>query len=146
MKIKPIEEKYLLQVEKLHIQTFKEIGQTKQDFQQLIKREFPCLVAVNEKDKVIGYAIYIVREKMLYFSWMGVIPANQKQGVGEKLILAVIKNAKKNKVCEIELHSRNRFKGALRLYLKHGFNIEGTYLGSDGEMMIVMRKKDLSPF
>jgi len=85
--------------------------------------------------------VHQIHEDTLYFNWFGVSPRFKKQGIGQGLLEAVLKEARINKVKIIELQTRNRFTPAICLYLKNGFYIEGTYLHRDNELMIILRKR-----
>ncbi len=143
VKIKKCEDKFQSQVGKHHVQTFKEIWQKLTDWEEIYKRSIPCLVALSESGKVVGYAIYQIHASVLHFHWFGVSSRYKRKGIGQKLLNEVVKIAKKEKAQIIEVHSRNRFRSALCLYLKNNFSIEGTYLQNDNEMMIVLRKRSL---
>jgi ribosomal protein S18 acetylase RimI-like enzyme len=144
IKIKKYEDRFNSQVGKLHVQTFNEIGQKISDWNEMCKQKLPCLVAINEKEEVVGYAVYQIYHSVLYFNWFGVSSKFRGKGIGQKLLREVIKKAKEDNAKIIEVRSRNRFNSALCLYLKNDFMIEGTYLQNDKEMMIVLRKRNLT--
>lgn len=129
---------------RLHAAVFSDIGETVESAKmQLNDPKSAWFVAVaeqNGKETVIGYAA--CREhsaKVLYWSWFGVLPEWRRHGAGKELLREIMKFAKANQFEQILCDTRNRFKNALVLYLQHGFEIIGTYLGPDGDLMIRLR-------
>ncbi len=110
------------------------LAKTRGFLKEVIKKGYPQLVAMDG-DKLAGWCDIIPGSKPTtkHVGNMGVIllPEYRGQGLGEKLIKATIKVAKKKGVKRVELGVVSDNRNAISLYLKLGFEVEG------------LKKKDL---
>jgi len=83
------------------------------------------IVAVNEKDEVIGYAQADVHGKMAVLEDIAVSKDWQRKGVGRKLLEKEIEMLKKKgaKIVKAEVHYKCAY--AIPFYYKFGFRIVG---------------------
>lgn len=137
--ISPISQTQLEATAALHELIFAEIGATAASFRAVAERAGTEVWVAIENDRVIGYSVLWKGPKYFYWNWLGVLPDFQKKGAGTALMKKVLERAASEGCQTIELDSRNRFVDALRFYLKFGFQIVGTYLHDDGELMIKMK-------
>lgn len=141
--VRPAERSEFAEIALLHSTVFSEIGETLDSF--LSHAESPgveILIAAMEEVpfKICGYATLSRRSgAVAYFNWFGVVLDQRGKGAGSSLLKAVMERCKVLGVTEAQLDTRNRFKSAIRLNLKFNFEIIGTYLGSDRDLMIKMR-------
>lgn len=142
MKIEKISATTLAAAAKLHAQTFKEIGESLKSGKEIVGDSDPnqhTIVALEGK-KVVGYAVAYGRSRTCYFGWLGVAKARRNRGLAQALGKSIESWAKRNKSKSLMLDSRNRYKSAIRLYLRMGYDIVGTWENHDGEIMIRLRK------
>ena len=99
-----------------------------------------CVAEIDEK--LVGYSFFCRQGKSLYWNWLAVLPEFEGAGVAEAMLNEVESWANREGLGTIILDSRNRFKKALVFYLKNGFDVIGTFLHSDGEVMIRLSKKN----
>jgi ribosomal protein S18 acetylase RimI-like enzyme len=130
----------LNQSKELLLTTFKNINIKSSELEEHYNSSnvYSTLVAI-ENNKVIGTAI--VNHQTGYFGWLAVDKKYQNKGTGSKLCKRIEAILKKKKIKQITLDTRNQFKSALIMYLKNGYEINGTFLHHDGELMIRMSKK-----
>jgi|GEM_PF-5116520 len=140
--IRPAEQKDWASIASIHAQCFSCIGQTKEDIIAVLKTESSAyfFIVAEMGKNVQGYAIASTGGRQAYFSWMGVLRSAEKRGIGSKLISEIEKWSSEKHCASITLDSRNRFKKAVRLYLSNEYDISGTWIGSDEELMIRMKK------
>ena len=123
----------------LHESSFREIGVRKESSRENFELNLSTTAVATKGSRVIGYLQWSVTGKHAYMTWMAVALEEQARGAGEQLLSFVFAELKKRDCTEVMLDSRNRFRSALRLYLKSGFDIVGTFLQDDGELMIRFR-------
>lgn len=129
----------------LHEATFKEIGATESGFRRTSEIGGSEIWVALEENLVVGYSVIQMRPRGLYWNWFGVLPERRNAGVGTALLNKIMERAANEGAQVIELDSRNRYVDALRFYLKHGFQIVGTYLQDDGELMIKLKYRFAAP-
>jgi ribosomal protein S18 acetylase RimI-like enzyme len=125
---------------KLLLKNFKHIGLKDKDLavyfeQPVIYSSFIAL----ENNKVVGTAI--VNKQTGYFSWLAVDEKLRRKGTGSALCKIVEATLRKKKFKRISLDTRNQFKSALLMYLQNGYEIRGTFLHNDDDLMIRLSKK-----
>ena len=86
--------------------------------------------------QVVGYSISRTRGKTMYWNWLGVASTHRRQGVAESLLTKLLERASEAQENIVELATRNRFSTALIFYISQGFQIVGTYINHDGDLMI----------
>lgn len=94
-----------------------------------LKKGYPHVVAVDE-DKAVGWADIVPRNNFppaahVGVLGMGIIKAYRGQGLGSSLLTAVIKGAWNYGFKRLELEVYHDNEAAVRLYEKHGFELEG---------------------
>jgi len=128
-------------VSKIHEKIFSGIGESVASCGKLMESsEYTWFVAESPKAKIIGYTACRPQGAYLYWSWLGVLPSLRCKGVGGHLLGAVERLARKEGYKAILGDSRNRYRDGLIFHLKQGFEIIGSFLQSDGELMIRIRK------
>ena len=123
----------------LHESSFREIGVRKESSRENFELNLSTTAVATEGSRVIGYLQWSITGKYTYMTWMAVAPQEQGKGAGKQLLSFAFSDLKKQGCSEVMLDSRNRFRSALGLYLKSGFDIVGTFLQEDGELMIRFR-------
>lgn len=83
------------------------------------------LVAQSEKGDVLGYAGMHVAVDEGYFDNVAVSPESRRQGVGDALISAMVKQGQKRNLSRLTLEVRVSNAPARALYEKHGFILDG---------------------
>ena len=97
--------------------------------------------AVNEDNKLIGYAgcWHIFEEA--HVTTLSVHPDYRKMGVAQRIIFAIIDDCYKNKIKYITLEVRESNIAAISLYEKNGFKSIGTrkgYYQDNNENALIM--------
>ena len=70
---------------------------------------------------IVGYALLFSRQHSARLYALGVLPNFARRGIGEKLLIATITEAKRQKKKRIYLEVRAQNLAAQTLYKKHGF-------------------------
>ncbi len=139
--IASLEPSYLDHAAAIHVAAFSSIGVTAAGFEREVAAPGTInLAAVDSDGKVLGYALLTMKSKSAYLSWFAVDPAAKRKGVGAALLKAGLDEARARGAQSVSLDSRNRFRDALHFYIDHGFDIVGTWLNTDGDLMIKLRK------
>ena len=96
---------------------------------ELHSRHFVLL----EKDKLIAYArLSELDDKVFRISQMAVLPARQGQGMGSRLLIHLINEAKKSQAKRIILYARI---SGIDFYRKHGFENSGDVFLSSSTLL-----------
>lgn len=127
------------EIESIHLKYYSEIGQISGVIETNFYRD-SCifLAAVAEDGEVVGYLIASVSETSSYAEWIGVKYEDLR--IGSALGQHYFDECKKRNIRLVSVTTRNRFQKALINYIKQGFEIYGTYLALDGDVMIQLRK------
>ena len=95
----------------------------------LIRKNGPVYYAV-EVGKVVGWADIFPEDNPRFAHrgslGMGIIASHRQQGIGQKLLAAVLKKAKEFGLEKVELNVYTSNVNAIKLYRKLGFHEEGT--------------------
>lgn len=88
------------------------------------EKVFDCFVAENEKNKIVGIALYYIKYstwkgKCIYLDDIVVTKSMRGEGIGKKLFDAVVAVAKKMKVRKLEWQVLNWNKPAIGFYKKY---------------------------
>ncbi len=81
----------------------------------------------HERGKVIGFICYTSYSGKMLLLWMGVAKANQRSGVGEKLLARLVQQAKRLRLHSIEVETLSDkdsyapYQRTHAFYAKHGF-------------------------
>jgi len=106
------------------------------------------LVALDDRDTVIGYAILIVEGLKGHLVSLAVHPQFRRRGAGQCLIEAVNEMLTKEELIGSYLEVRRRNQGAYRLYLKNGWILgrkrPNYYENGDCAQVMVWRNLQLS--
>ena len=93
-----------------------------------IKQGYPQLVAVSAGE-VVGWCDVMPKPRPIYAHGgvlgMGLLPQFRRQGIGERLIRQSLAAARAFGLHRVELTVRENNAGAIELYKKVGFAIEG---------------------
>lgn len=127
-------------MQKLHHLTFCEIGETEETASNLLNSVKNRVIVAEKNELIIGYAIFEIKGSLLFWSWLAVLPENQGNGVALLLYQELLACAHKLALKRMMLVTRNRFKKAVRLYLRNGFKISKASLDPGGEAVIEMVK------
>ncbi len=137
------ESKDLQAIGAIHRKHFGAIGETVQSAKQLFQptnQNVSLYVATTAKGELVGYG-QVIHGKRTYLSWGGIAPKFYGQGVGAFMLEKALRDIRAKGGKEVNLDTRNRFKHALAVYLRFDFDIIGTWIQSDGELMVRLRKK-----
>lgn len=136
--IRPAAASDLEELQEIHYETFQCIGQSRTEI-QLPKTHEEALFVVEKDGLVIGYASLKETDNNYHCGWYGVRSSLRRTGAGTDLLQYLVEYVRQRSGHSISLDTRNRFKDAIRLYLRHGFDIIGTWVGNDAEIMIKLR-------
>lgn len=140
---RPVENKDLPAISAIHFQHFKKIGETKSSGRGLFQPNNPNIslyVATTTKGQVVGYG-QVIHGRRTYLSWGGISSKHYGQNIGAFMLGKALRDIRAKGGREVNLDTRNRFKHAIAIYLKFDFDIIGTWVQSDGELMVKLRKK-----
>jgi predicted N-acetyltransferase YhbS len=133
------QEEHIDGMEKIHLSYFAEIGEKAGSIRSSFgQKDKLSLVALDSNSNVVGYIISSTYGAHNYFEWFGV--AEKRKGIAQALFIEYENELKNLKVTESSLATRNRFKDAIIFYIKSGYEIKGIFQGSDGDLMIQLRK------
>ena len=123
----------------LHAQFFSEIGETenslKSDLQDL------KLYSAKINSAVVGYGTLKFSDPVIaYLGWYGVDPKFRQSGIGQAFLDFLERESRAVGKRSIELDCRHRFKAALQLYSKNGFETVQTKTADNGEAIMRLRK------
>lgn len=97
--------------------------------QGLIQKKGPTFYAVNENEQVVGWADIFPednpRQNHRGSLGMGIVSDYRGQGIGTRLLEAVLKQAKDFGLEKVELNVYTTNVNAIKLYRKMGFTEEG---------------------
>ncbi len=139
--ISKLNDQQIKQLHKINHFHFSKIGFGRSGLTEALKNKLYEGFGLCQNNEVVGYALYSVKRDVLILNWMAVSEQVKMQGIGKTIIGQVVQFAKSKKLKAIELDSRNIFKPAMRLYLRTGFDVIGTYLASEKELMIKFRRE-----
>lgn len=97
---------------------------------------FQCLVAETEDKHIIGFASHF----FTYYSWSGkalyiddlyVTLSHRKQGVGKKLLDAIVQKAKDNDCFKVRWQTSNWNTNAIAFYKNYGAEIDEVDINCD---------------
>lgn len=143
--LRPFQARDHAAVTRLHLAAFKEIGESKATLEKFLTLPKATIIVVQSKKthRVVGYYGFTAKRKAYYGNWMSVAKSYRGNGLGQIIVTDFLKRARKNKVREVLLSTRNRFKPAMICYLNCGFQINRTYKAKDGDTMIEFVWRDL---
>jgi len=100
----------------------------------------PFLVAFDDQGELLGYILAIPQEEFVHIISVAVKPEFQGQGIGTKLLTALIELMQQQKYSQFQLELRKSNERARKLYCRFNFQIIGTRKNYyfDGEDAIVM--------
>jgi GNAT superfamily N-acetyltransferase len=94
---------------------------------------FDCLVAENQNNVIVGFALFFIgystwKGKTLYLEDILVTESYRKQGIGEKLFLAVKAEAEKRGVKRMDWQVLDWNEPAIRFYKKHRAHLDPEWI------------------
>lgn len=114
----------------------------------LSKGPFPLRAgAAQDKGKIVGYAAVWLMADEAHLTSIAVRQTYRRQGIGELLLIAIIKLALQMKARVVTLETRVSNVGAQELYGKYGFNQVGMrrrYYSDNGEDAVIMTTHDIA--
>lgn len=131
----------LEKIKQLHLVHYKEIGQVEDNVLELVKNNNNVIYILKNYSKTIGYAVFELYGPNAYGSWIGLCPKEIQKGNGFFFMREIHKNLKERNITTLNVTTRNRFKSALSIYIKNGFDIYGLSVGDDGDIMINLKLK-----
>ena len=120
----------------LHVQVFGDVGETRKAFVALVEDSRYLFWVAEDSEKPVGYIIYSCHGTSVYLNWIAVQSTARKKGIAHQLLAQMEAWAQVHKFETLTLESRNQFKDAMIFYLRNGFEIRGTFLHSDGALMV----------
>lgn len=112
--------------------------------QEIESNDLAYYVVALDGDKVVGYAgMWIILDEG-HITTLAVHPSYRQKGIGEKLLLNLINEAKSRYCLRMTLEARPSNFPALRLYEKNGFVSYGLrpgYYSDTGEDAVIMWKE-----
>jgi len=94
-----------------------------------IQQGYPQLIAVLSDSEVVGWCDVVPKTRPIYTHGgvlgVGLLPAFRGQGLGSRLVHSTLAAAKAFGLHRVELTVRENNRGAIELYKKIGFEIEG---------------------
>jgi ribosomal protein S18 acetylase RimI-like enzyme len=103
---------------------------TRADLRSIVENKQSIMVVVEDKQRIVGMGTLYIQQKMgkrpAHLEDMVIDDEYRGQGLGKKLMQALIAVAKKNKVARIDLTSGHDRVGANALYEKMGFKRRDT--------------------
>lgn len=142
--IRPATEADIPLILKIHVEAFQEIGFTAKkriSIQEMLKQSLSSTAVLTlGGSTVAGYYVFRKSGSGVYLNWFAVLRKYQGHNYGEHLLNDLEVQARKLKAKHITLDTRNRFKSAMFTYLRKGYEIVGTWVQLDGDIMISMRK------
>lgn len=141
MKIVRFEKQHLAQVGKIHAQSFCAIGQTVSDVAGFANEMSYTQVAVDEGGELLGYIHGKLQGRNAYLGWFAVKKSSRRRGTGKRLLKKFTSWARQKEARYIVLDTRNRYRDAMIMYLKSGYEVFGTFQAENGDTMIRLRMK-----
>ena len=138
IKIVPALPKHAAEIEKIHLAHFSCIGEKKGCIKDYTQSEDMIGYVAMSGVKVVGYMFFEHTGDSSFLVWFGV--SEGIEGVSQKLVDTYSNFLKKNKIKTSFLVTRNRFKKGISFYLKNGYDINGTSLASNGDLLIQLKK------
>lgn len=117
-------------------------------FEADLRRDDRCYVVAQRGRLVVGYAGASVGAGEAHVLTLAVAPDRRGQGVGRRLLDALIAAVHRRGAAAVTLEVRASNAVALRLYERAGFVVEGRrprYYVDDGEDALIMWRRDLQP-
>lgn len=141
--IKKTDPSQITKLAKMHASIFAEIGETAKSGREMLgeDRKNRCALVAETGSDPVGYAVVYGGSETAYFAWLGVSPKARRKNAGTLLLKGVEAWSRKNKSKTVMLDTRNRYASAICFYLKNDYKIVGTWIGTDGDTMIRLRKK-----
>jgi [ribosomal protein S18]-alanine N-acetyltransferase len=106
---------------------------------ELSKPSSMCLTAVDENDKLLGYAICARYDTVWHLMNIAVDPAQRRRGIAWSLLSTMIERAGPDAEYTLEVRTSNA--PAIALYERFGFRSAGTrprYYRDNGEDAVIM--------
>ena len=142
MKIEIMNKSHLVEVMKIDKECFPDPWSEKSFVDEMENENTVYLVAID--DGVLGYAgMWSVFENADITN-IAVSPDARRRGIGESLLLELIKYAEKRGADNIRLEVRSSNTAAISLYEKCGFlevGIRKKYYSDNGEDALIMERK-----
>ncbi|MGC8833808.1 MAG: ribosomal protein S18-alanine N-acetyltransferase [Armatimonadota bacterium] len=105
-----------------------------------------CYLVAKADGKVVGYAgMWTVMDEV-HITTLGVAPEWRRRGIGERLLLGLLAEARHRGASRATLEVRPSNEAAIKLYTKYGFKtvaIRKGYYTDNGEDAMVMWLEDL---
>lgn len=99
--------------------------------------QLPAYIAVSAEDQVVGLVTYQIRDDICEIITMNSLVENQ--GVGSKLIAAVVGEARKSGCCRLSVTTTNDNQRAIDFYTSRGFELREVRKGA------VERAREIKP-
>lgn len=140
--IRPVRTEDLSQVMQIEYASYS-TPWTEATFRELLRRSDAVVIGAEIDGRLVGYAAFWVVVDQGELGNIAVAPDRRGQGVGKKLLEAVIEEARGRAVRELFLEVRVSNDTAQRLYESHGFREVGrrkNYYSAPTEDALVMCK------
>jgi len=111
------------------------------DFKERLNEKLKLSVLTAQSDKVEGFKIGYERYRGVYFSWLGgVLQESRRKGIARSLLRRQHDICLERGYSEIQTETFGDGKAMLLLNIQEGFEIYGTYIGTDGRLRVQLRK------
>ena len=143
LRIVDVEERHIPQLVELERQCFS-MPWTAEQLRGQMKDKLHEFIAAEAMDgAILGYVgmTYVIDEG--YISNVAAAPANRRQGIGSRLVEALLKRAEELELAFVTLEVRESNEAAIELYKKYGFSQVGlrkNYYDLPKENAILMTK------
>lgn len=129
LSIRPMEPKDLEAVVALEQEVFPDPWSKDSFLHELTGNECSSLFVALDGERVIGYSVHWCFDIEAHISNFAVDNNYRRQFIGSFLLGYVISDILRKKIYKIYLELRSASEAAKSLYLKHGFEIDGTCPG-----------------
>lgn len=111
------------------------------DFHERLNKKPKLSVLMAQSDRIEGFKIGYERFRGVFFSWIGgVLQESRRKGIARTLLRRQHVLCLERGYNEIQTETFGDGKAMLLLNIQEGFEVYGTYLGTDGRLRVQLRK------
>lgn len=102
----------------------------------------PLLIIAYIETRPVAFKLGYQKADGVFYSWLGgVIPEFQRYGFAKQIASIQIDWCKAKGYKQIDMKTKNEFRGMIALNLSLGFDIVGTEISADNQLKILMEKR-----